>query len=131
MRTRFTKALSGWFARGLTMTVVACADTPRGDDRDAAADDTASYDAVAEIVHKSCSYSRCHAGAVVGAGLFFDATGDFAAPLVDVTACEYEGMKRVAPFGPDHSWLMVKLTAQVRDRDDPYSNYIYFDAGKD
>ena len=35
-------------------------------------------------------------------------------------------MAIVSPFDPDHSWLMVKLTAPYRDLDDPYALYIRF-----
>jgi hypothetical protein len=47
--------------------------------------------------------------------------------LVGVPACEYERMNRVEPFHPERSWMMVKLTAAFRDRDDPYAGYIYFE----
>ena len=54
-----------------------------------------------------------------------------AAALVGVPACEYERMNRVEPFHPERSWMMVKLTAAFRDRDDPYAGYIYFDPEPD
>ena len=36
-------------------------------------------------------------------------------------------MNRVEPYDPEHSWLIVKLTADFRPRGDPYENYIYFE----
>lgn len=36
-------------------------------------------------------------------------------------------MARVQPSDPEHSWLMVKLTADFRPADDPYPYYIRFE----
>jgi hypothetical protein len=90
-----------------------------------------SYAAVVEIFERSCAYIRCHAGTPVGGTLSFLRGANHALSLVDVPACEYERMKRVEPFQPERSWLIVKLTAAFRDRDDPYANYIYFDPDPD
>jgi hypothetical protein len=86
-----------------------------------------SYAAVVEILERSCAYVRCHSGTPVGGALSFLRGANHALSLVDVPACEYELMKRVEPFHPERSWLIVKLTAAFRPASDPYANYIYFD----
>lgn len=90
-----------------------------------------SYKAVAAIVQSSCSYIRCHGGSVFGAALLFERDADFAKQLVNVPACQYDSMPRVTPFDPERSWLMIKLTANVRPRDDPYQDYIFFEPPPD
>jgi hypothetical protein len=87
----------------------------------------ASYAAVVEILQTSCSYVRCHAGSLIGGSLPLVRGTNLAATLVGVPACEYEKMNRIEPYDPEHSWVMVKLTASFRPRNDPYENYIYFD----
>jgi hypothetical protein len=118
--------------------LAACADdgaAPAADGgSDAAVHDAgtpASYAAVKQIIQRSCAYVRCHDGAIIGAGLPFRRNGDYASVLVGVGACEYERMPRVMPYDPDQSWIMVKLTASFRPKDDPYANYIQFDPGPD
>lgn len=91
----------------------------------------ASYAAVVEILERSCAYVRCHAGTPVGGALSLLRGNDHAASLVGVPACEYERMNRIEPFQPERSWLMVKLTAAFRDRDDQYAGYIYFEPDPD
>jgi hypothetical protein len=103
----------------------------RPQDAGAPADRPESYLAVADIVQRSCAYARCHDGPILGGSLRFARGSDFAEPLVDIDACEYEGMKRVKPFDPEHSWIMVKLTADFRAQGDPYADYINFDPGPD
>jgi hypothetical protein len=90
-----------------------------------------SYAAVVEILERSCAYVRCHAGTPVGGTLSLLRGDNHAASLVGVPACEYERMNRIEPFQPERSWLMVKLTAAFRDRDDPYAGYIYFEPDPD
>ena len=106
----------------MVLSIAACADDARGDSMSA----TASYAPVAEIFERSCAYIRCHDGPIVGGGLPFLRGVDNSAALF-LPACEYPPMKRVEPFEPDNSWLMIKLTADFRDRDDPYANFIYFE----
>lgn len=84
------------------------------------------YSQVSEIFGRSCGYLRCHAGPIVGAGLDLSPGSDYRAQLVDVVACEYDGMRRVEPGAPERSWLMVKLTAPFRPLDDPYALQITF-----
>ena len=93
---------------------------------DASAADS-SYARVHEILENSCSYARCHSGVPIGAALQLERGGDYAAALIGLPACEYELMNRVEPYDPEHSWLIVKLSAAVRPRGDPYENYIYFE----
>ena len=104
----------------------------RGARSDAGDDGAALYPRVRDIIQRSCAYERCHDGALIGGKLALPRGGDFAAALVSVTACEYDRMARVEPFDPDNSWLMVKLTAEFRDPDDPVlPNYIYFEPDAD
>jgi hypothetical protein len=86
----------------------------------------ASYARVVDILQRSCSYVRCHDGPLIGGALRLAHDGDYAAVLIGVPACEYERMARVQPGDPEHSWLMVKLTAAYRSASDPYANYIEF-----
>jgi hypothetical protein len=71
------------------------------------------YPAVSALVDTSCGFARCHGPGplIPGGGLLFAPDADIRGVLVDVPACEYPLMKRVAPGDPDRSWLMVKLTA--------------------
>jgi hypothetical protein len=91
----------------------------------------ASYAAVVDILRRSCAYLRCHAGPYVGGGLPLQPGADYASVLVNVPACQYERMKRVEPYHPERSWLMIKLTASFRDADDPYAGYIFFESDPD
>jgi hypothetical protein len=147
----------GWFGHGrirLALAVLsgACAQEPG-----AAAPPSAAYDAGAEagrdtnagfgaeaglaadaayarvqaILEKSCAYERCHSGAIIGGALNLTRGSDYAAALIGVPACEYERMARVAPGDPEHSWLMLKLSATVRPVGDPYADYILFQPDAD
>ena len=87
----------------------------------------ASYLAVHDIFMRSCSYARCHSGSLVGGSLQFPLQGDYASALVDIPSCQYPDLPRVAPGDPERSWLMIKLTAQVRPKDDPLADYILFE----
>lgn len=111
------------------MAIAACSGSD-GDAPDAAAA-IAPYAEVEAILARSCAFERCHSGALVGAGLALPRGGDYHAALVGRTACEYERMALVEPGDPDRSWLMVKLTAPFRDRDDPYPFYIEFTPDED
>ena len=91
----------------------------------------ALYPRVVEIIERSCAYVRCHAGPLIGARVSFARGADYASQLVSVPACEYERMARVEPFDPEHSWLMVKLTADFRPADDPLPFYIRFEPDAD
>lgn len=92
----------------------------------ATVDASGLYPQVVELITQRCSYERCHAGPLVGAGLSFEPGADFRAALVGVRACQYDRMARVEPGHPDRSWLMIKLTAPFRPIDDPYAHAIYF-----
>jgi hypothetical protein len=102
-----------------------------GDASLTAPDAGAQYAEVEAILRRSCAYERCHAGALIGAGLDLSAGGDYRAVLLDRPACEYERMALVEPGDADRSWLMVKLTAPYRSRDDPYAFYIEFEPDDD
>jgi hypothetical protein len=91
-----------------------------------AMDASSLYPQVVDIIARSCSYERCHAGPLVGAGLSFEPGTDVRAALVGVRACQYDRMARVEPGDPDRSWLMIKLTEPFRPIDDPYAHAIYF-----
>ena len=91
----------------------------------------AAYARVQSIFAESCAYERCHAGAILGGGLSFARGTDYASVLVGVPACEYERFARVEPGAPEKSWLYIKLTAEVRGRDDPYADYILFEPAAD
>jgi hypothetical protein len=86
---------------------------------------------VESILTRSCAYERCHSGALIGGALDLSRGRDYRAALVSVPACQYERMARVEPGDPERSWLMVKLTAEFRDRDDPYAYYIHFTPAPD
>jgi hypothetical protein len=90
-----------------------------------------SYAAVVDILQRSCTYVRCHSGTPVGGALDLTRGSDYAAALIGVPACEYERMHRVEPYDPEHSWLLLKLTASFRPSGDPYANYIYFEPEPD
>jgi hypothetical protein len=123
------RLLATWAA--ITACAIGCDASHADTQPDAAADGAALYAAASAVLQRSCSYERCHSGAIVGAGLSLQRGSDYAAALVGVTACEYERMARVEPFDPDHSWMIIKLTAAFRDSDDPYANYILFDPPSD
>jgi hypothetical protein len=96
-------------------------------DTDDAGTTTASlYPQVVDVIERRCSWERCHAGPLIGAGLSFAPGGDHRAALVGVRACEYDLMARVTPGDPAQSWLMVKLTAPFRPLSDPYAHQIFF-----
>jgi hypothetical protein len=100
----------------------------RGDGAIDAAASAALYPQVEDILLRSCAYERCHSGALVGAGLDLSRGADYAAALVSVPSCEYPPLARVQPFDPDRSWIMVKLTADFRPReDDELPFYILFE----
>lgn len=114
------------------MQAAACDTSPSDADSDASSPVTNPlYAEVEDILTRSCAYTRCHSGAIIGGALELTRGTDYWATLVDIPACEYERMKRVEPGDPEHSWLMVKLTAPFRDRDDPNADYIYFDPPAD
>jgi hypothetical protein len=125
-----TWAAATFWALGAVACEASHADSPQPDAA-AAQDGAALYAAASSVLQRSCSYERCHSGAIVGGGLSLQRGADYAASLVGVTACEYERMARVEPFDPDHSWMIIKLTAPFRDSEDPYANYILFDPPSD
>ena len=86
-----------------------------------------SYPAVREILTRSCTWERCHSGVPIGGNLPLTPGTDYAVSMVNVPSCEYPEYMRVAPGDPEHSWLMIKLTAQVRPREDPLADYILFE----
>jgi hypothetical protein len=112
----------------LLLTLGACGNTAHAPDSDSDSDSGASspYRDVTAIIARSCAYERCHSGALIGAGLDLRKGSDYRAALLDRPSCEYPPMATVEPGDPEHSWLMVKLTAPFRDRDDPYAFYIRF-----
>jgi hypothetical protein len=120
------KRIGAW---ALACWLSACGDSNAGEQPDA--NGAALYAAASAVLQRSCSYERCHSGAIVGAGLNLQRGVNYANSLVSVRACEYERMNRVEPFDPDHSWMIVKLTAPFRDAEDPYANYILFDPPSD
>jgi hypothetical protein len=87
----------------------------------------ASYRAVREIFERSCAYNRCHSGVPIGGALPLAPGGDHASVLVGVPSCEYPPLERVKPGEPEQSWLMIKLTADVRPKSDPFADYILFE----
>ena len=90
-----------------------------------------SYPAVREIFARSCAYQRCHSGVPIGGALNLAEGSNYAEALVNVPACEYPELMRVKPGDPDRSWLLIKLTAKVRPKDDPLADYILFDPAPD
>lgn len=66
-----------------------------------------------EMVERSCaSGAACHGGGEGQGQLSFEralATGDLRQVLVDVAACQYDRLPRVAPGKPELSWLWIKL----------------------
>lgn len=122
------KRSRGWIVSVLAGGVlVACTEPlpPQGDGRSDAG--SALYEKVEAIFARSCSLSRCHDGALIGAGLYLPPGGDYRQALVGVQACQYDPWNLVEPGDPEHSWLMVKLTAPFRPLQDPYANYIHFE----
>jgi hypothetical protein len=95
--------------------------------QDAALSRSSSYDAVREILTRSCTYERCHSGVPIGGNLDLTPGIDYAGSMVDVPSCEYPPYLRVKPGDPDHSWVIVKLTSHVRPRDDALADYILFE----
>lgn len=65
----------------------------------------------------SCAFAAtCHGGTGAGkAQLNFKAGADLHEVLVNVPACENDAMMRVTPGDPEHSWLWLKLTAEIMD----------------
>ncbi|MET0384461.1 MAG: hypothetical protein ABW321_00810 [Polyangiales bacterium] len=102
---------------------------PSGDA--AAVEQPASYRAVSDIIQKSCAYPRCHDGAYVGGALSLPFGSNFATALVDVDACQYPKLKRVEPYHPERSWLMIKLTTEERPDGDPFAGFIAFEPDAD
>ena len=87
------------------------------------ADAPASFLAAQSVIQTSCTFVRCHGGPfMLAAGLWFDPYGSIRGPLVNVPACEYDRMMRVAPGDPANSWMVVKLTASQ----DPVTHAILF-----
>ncbi|HKU37586.1 MAG TPA: hypothetical protein VJR89_05545 [Polyangiales bacterium] len=68
---------------------------------------------VSALIDRSCAKQVCHGDMVMNARLSF-MTGDLRGVLVDVPACEYDRMPRVAAGDPNHSWLMIKLAGPQR-----------------
>ena len=83
---------------------------------------------VREIIERSCAKQVCHGAMVSNAYLDFMA-GDLRDVLVNVPACEYDRMPRVAPGDPDHSWIMIKLAGPQRFVQ--YLDFIAFDPAAD
>lgn len=100
-----------------------------GDITDGMDDDVPeSYLAAESVIRTSCAFIRCHGGPVRGgAGLWFGQTTSIREPLVNVVACEYSKMMRVAPGDVANSWMMVKLTAPQ----DPQTHAILFTPASD
>jgi hypothetical protein len=63
----------------------------------------------------SCAASSCHGGDVGKAGLNIKKVTNLTEALVNVPSCENSSMMRVKPGDPEHSWLWIKLTADVVD----------------
>jgi hypothetical protein len=108
--------------------LLACSESPDGAHAWAAraAPRPESYAKVMDILQRSCAYVRCHDGPILGGNLRLSHDSDYAGVLIGVKACQYDRMARVEPHDPEHSWLMLKLTAAYRGPDDPYANYIEF-----
>jgi hypothetical protein len=94
---------------------------------EAARAESKSYQAVREILTHSCTYERCHSGVPIGGNLDLTPGIDYAGSMVGVPSCEYPKYLRVAPGDPEHSWVMIKLTSQVRPRQDALADYILFE----
>ena len=64
----------------------------------------------------SCAAGSCHGGdGARQAHLNFKKAPDLATALVNVTSCENNAMKLVVPGDPEHSWIWIKLTADIED----------------
>jgi hypothetical protein len=112
------------------LLLAACEGGGGGDDAgpiDAGHADPKSYQAVREILAHGCTYERCHSGVPIGGNLDLTPGIDYAGSMVGVPSCEYPKYLRVAPGDPEHSWIMIKLTSQVRPRDDELADYILFE----
>ena len=114
------------------LLLAACHEAGGGERGDAGAEDAApavpkSYAAVRDILAHSCTWERCHSGVPIGGNLDLTPGIDYAGSMVDVPSCEYPRYMRVAPGDPEHSWVMIKLTAQARPPEDPLGNYILFE----
>jgi hypothetical protein len=68
---------------------------------------------VSAILERSCAKQTCHGDMVMNGYLTFMTT-DIRGALVNVPACEYNRMPRVAPFHAEKSWLMIKLAGPTR-----------------
>jgi hypothetical protein len=91
-------------------------------------DAPASYLAAEAVIRTSCAFVRCHGGPVRGgADLWYGQTTSIRGPLVNVVACEYSKMMRVAPGDPAQSYMMIKLLAPQ----DPQSHMISFTPAPD
>lgn len=113
-----------------TLLLAACQDGGGGRDAgplDAAPADPKSYQRVREIFARSCTYQRCHSGVPTGGNFDLTPGTEYAEAMVGVPSCEYPKYLRVAPGDPEHSWVMIKLTSQVRPRDDELADYILFE----
>lgn len=112
----------------LWLVLSACAEDAAGGAAGAGASSDASlYPQVESIVLRTCAIERCHAGSIYGGGLVFTPERSVYDTLVDVVACQYDGMDLVEPGSPETSWLWIKLTAPFRPPEDPLATLIYFD----
>ncbi|AKF10658.1 hypothetical protein [Sandaracinus amylolyticus] len=73
-----------------------------------------TYESVAPIFDRACSFASCHGGAGDGAGgLNFEAAEragqSYDEILVNQPACQYDAMDLVEPNDPENSWLYVKM----------------------
>jgi hypothetical protein len=94
----------------------------------AAYDAPESYLAAEAVIRTSCAFVRCHGGPTRGgADLWYGQTTSVRGPLVNVVACEYSKMMRVAPGDPANSWMMIKLLSPQ----DPKSHMISFSPAPD
>ncbi|UJR85935.1 hypothetical protein [Sandaracinus amylolyticus] len=110
----------------LSMILAACG----GDDDGSTPDDAGSadartpvdapmapqgtYESVAPIFDRACSFASCHGGAGDGAGgLNFEAAEragqSYDEILVNQPACQYDAMDLVEPNDPENSWIYVKM----------------------
>jgi len=71
-------------------------------------DASSPYEGVAEVLERRCGVERCHAGSVVGGGLYLGPGADYHAALVNVPAV-LEDYMRVLPGDADASYLVIKV----------------------
>lgn len=74
-----------------------------------------TYENVADVMQRSCTFSVCHGAPDGAAGLDFDSTMDITTVLNGVASCQYDRMPRVDPGNPDNSWLMIKIEGPYDD----------------